>query len=31
MLDLNATGMQFMHACSALALRGLKPEDHCHA
>ncbi|XP_039689009.1 uncharacterized protein [Medicago truncatula] len=20
-----------MHACSALALRGLKPEDHCHA
>lgn len=31
MLDLNATGMPCMHACSALALRGLKPEDHCHA
>ena len=30
-MDLNATGMPCMHACSTLALRGLKPEDHCHA
>jgi hypothetical protein len=25
------TGMPCMHACSTLALRGLKPEEHCHA
>lgn len=25
------TGMSCMHACATLAMRGLKPEEYCHA